>query len=68
MSEQDAILLSIILNMAIDGKCDLSKLSPNVAAYVEGTLEDYYEDPEDNEAIYWYAHETLDYVPKKKLH
>jgi hypothetical protein len=68
MSEQDAILLSIILNMAIDGKCDLSKLSPNVAAYVEGILEDYYEDVEDNEAIYWYAYEKLDYVPKKKLH
>jgi hypothetical protein len=68
MTEQEAILISIILNMAVDGKCDLSQLSPNVAAFVEGTLEDYNEDPDDNEVLYWYAHEALETVPKRKLH
>jgi hypothetical protein len=52
----------------VDGKCDLSQLSPNVAAFVEGTLEDYYADPDDNEVLYWYAHEALETVPKRKLH
>ena len=68
MTEQEAILISIILNMAVDGKCDLSQLSPNVAAFIEGTLEDYYDDPEENQVLYWYAHEALDVVPKHKLH
>jgi len=68
MTEQEAILISIILNMAVDGKCDLSQLSPNVAAFIEGAVEDYYDDPEDNEVLYWYAHESLDNVSKRKLH
>jgi hypothetical protein len=68
MTEQEAILISIILNMAVDGKCDLSQLSPNVAAFVEGTVEDYNEDPEESQVLYWYAHEALDVVPKRKLH
>jgi hypothetical protein len=68
MTEQEAILISIILNMAVDGKCDLSQLSPNVAAFVEGTVADYYQDPDDNEVLYWYAHEALDNVSKRKLH
>jgi hypothetical protein len=68
MTEQEAILISIILNMAVDGKCDLSQLSPNVAAFVEGTVEDYNEDPEESQVLYWYAHEALDVVTKRKLH
>jgi hypothetical protein len=69
MTEEQAILISIILNMAVDGKCDLSQLSPNVAAFIEGTLEDYNEeDPEERQVLYWYAHEALDVVPKRKLH
>jgi len=68
MTEQDAILISIILNMAVDGKCDLSQLSPYVAEYVEGALEDYYDDPEENQVLYWYAHEALAPVLKRTLH
>jgi hypothetical protein len=68
MTEQEAILISIILNMAVDGKCDLSQLSPNVAAFIEGTVEDYNEDPEESQVLYWYAYEALDVVPKRKLH
>jgi len=68
MTEQEAILVSIILNMAVDGKCDLSQLSPNVADFIEGAVTDYYEDPEENKGVYWYAHEALEGVSKKKLH
>jgi len=68
MTEQEAILISIILNMAIDGKCDLTQLSPHVAGFIEGTIEDYEEDPEENEVLYWYAHTVLEPLPKRKLH
>jgi hypothetical protein len=68
MTEQEAILVSIILNMAVEGKCDLSQLSPNVAGFIEGAVTDYYEDPEENKEVYWYAHEALEGVSKKKLH
>jgi hypothetical protein len=68
MTEQEAILISVILNMALDGKCDLSQLSPVVAEFVEGAVLDYYADPDDNEVLYWYAHEALETVPKRKLH
>jgi len=68
MTEQEAILISIILNMAVDGKCDLKQLSPAIADFVEGAVTDYEEDPEENEVLYWYAHEALEPPLKRKLH
>ena len=68
MSDQDSILVSIILNMCIDGKCDLESLSPPVADFIKGALEEYYEDEENNEMLYWYAHETLSLTSNRKVH
>lgn len=54
-------MISIVLNMAVDGKTNLSALSPAVREYVVGLSEDYLNDPEDenNEALYWFAHNQL---------
>jgi hypothetical protein len=68
MSEEEAVLLSIILNMAIDGKADLSKIPPSLRCFVEGALEEYYEDVEENEKVYHYALETLTPHFKRTLH
>jgi hypothetical protein len=68
MSEEESILVSVILNMALDGKCDLSKLSPHVAEFIEGTVLEYKEDEEYNELLYWYAHDALKPTSKRKLH
>jgi hypothetical protein len=68
MSEEESILVSVILNMALDGKCDLSKLSPHVAEFIEGTVLEYKLDEEYNELLYWYAHETLKLTSTRTLH
>ena len=61
MNEHECILLSIILNLAVDGKADLSELSPAVADYVETVVGEYELDKDDEgiKMLYWYAHSKL---------
>jgi hypothetical protein len=69
MNETECMLLSVILNLAVDGKADLSKLSPDVADFVEGSLEDYQEESdEESEELYWYAHNVLSKLSTRKVH
>ena len=68
MTEEEAVLLSVILNMAIDGKADLTKIPPSLRCFVEGALEEYYEDVEGNKKVYHYAFETLNPHFKRTLH
>jgi hypothetical protein len=60
-NESNLIMLSVIINMAIDGNTDLSKLSPFVADYIKGILDDYEGDSGDpaQAQLYWYAHEAF---------
>jgi len=68
MTEEEAVLLSVILNMAIDGKADLDQLPASLRCFVEGVLEEYYEDTEENDKLYHHALESLDPHFKRKLH
>jgi len=67
MTEEQAVMVSIILNMAVDGEADLSQLSPHVAEYVEGLLGEYNEDTEYNANLYWFAHEALSQISNRKV-
>lgn len=70
-NESNLIMLSVIMNMAIDGKTDLTALSPFVANYIKGVIEDYEASSEDpaHAQLYWYAHEALkSYNETIKLH
>ena len=68
MSEQECILLSIILNMAMEGKTDLNSLHPALAKFIEGTVEEYYEDEEDGNLLYNFAMEELEPAHKRMYH
>ena len=67
MTEDQALMVSIILNMAVDGKADLSQLSPHVADYIEGLVDEYNEDTEKNADLYWFAHEALSQHSDRKV-
>ena len=68
MTEDQAIMVSIILNMAVDGKTQLHQLSPHVADYIEGLVEEYQLDTEKNADLYWFAHEALSQNSDRKVH
>lgn len=69
MTEQELIYISIILNMAVDGKCDLKQLSPAVAEFVEGAVKNYKGSTDkEKEVLYWHAHEALKPFLNRKLH
>lgn len=71
MMSEDAqvLMLSVILNLVIDGEAKLEELSPGVAGYVQGILDDFAEDPDGelNQQLYWFAHTALTDF-KKGLH
>ena len=58
--DEQVVLLSIILNLVVEGRCDLSNVSPYVNNYIEGILQEFREESEENaEKLYWYAHAAL---------
>jgi hypothetical protein len=58
--DNQAVMLSIVLNLVFEGRCDLSNVSPYIRDYIEGILQEFDEESEeDAEKLYWYAHATL---------
>jgi len=58
--DNQAVMLSIILNLVFEGRCDLSNVSPYIRDYIEGILQEFDEESEeDAEKLYWYAHAAL---------
>jgi len=54
------VMLSIVLNLVFEGRCDLSNVSPYIREYIRGILQEYEEESEeDAEKLYWYAHAAL---------
>jgi len=68
MNEQECVLLSIILNMAMEGRADLTSLHPALAQFIEGTVEEYYEDEEGGDLLYNFAMEVLKPAHKRMYH
>jgi hypothetical protein len=71
-SESEVLMLSMILNLVVDGKSNLDNLSPYVKDYILGLLEEYETEVEQGEGdvLYWYAHTLLEEISggKKILH
>jgi len=71
-SESEVLMLSMILNLVVDGKSNLDNLSPYVKDYVLGLLDEYEAEEEagEGEILYWYAHNLLKEIsgPDKLLH
>lgn len=65
MDEKDYLLLSIVLNLALDGRANLANVSPAIAAFVRESISEYYDaldEPEEEEEakqIYEYANSVL---------
>ena len=58
--DNQVVMLSIVLNLVFEGRCDLSNVSPYIRDYIEGILQEFDEESEeDAEKLYWYAHATL---------
>jgi len=60
-SESEVLMLSMILNLVVDGKSNLDNLSPYVRDYILGLLDEYEAEVERGEGdiLYWYAHSML---------
>jgi len=60
-SESEVLMLSMILNLVVDGKSNLDNLSPYVRDYILGLLDEYETEFEQDEGdiLYWYAHNML---------
>ena len=71
-SESEVLMLSIILNLVVDGQSNLDSLSPYVRDYILGLLEEYEAEVEEGEGdiLYWYAHDLLKKISgeEKLLH
>jgi hypothetical protein len=71
-SESEVLMLSMILNLVVDGKSNLDNLSPYVKDYVLGLLDEYETEVEQGEGdvLYWYAHTLLEGISggKKLIH
>jgi hypothetical protein len=71
-SESEVLMLSMILNLVVDGKANLANLSPHVKDYILGLLDEYETEVEQGEGdvLYWYAHTMLEEISggKKILH
>jgi hypothetical protein len=65
MDEKDYLLLSIALNLALDGRPNLNNVSPAIAAFVRESITEYMDaldEPEEEEGakqIYEYANSVL---------
>jgi len=69
MSEQELIYVSIIMQLVVDGKADLDGLSPGVKKFLEGVLEDYHRNPEDEYTHQLYHFATVTFNPEReKMH
>jgi len=71
-SESEVLMLSMILNLVVDGKSNLDNLSPYVRDYILGLVDEYETEVEQNEGdiLYWYAHNMLAEISgsKKLIH
>ena len=71
-SESEVLMLSMILNLVVDGKSNLDNLSPYVKDYILGLVDEYETEVEQGEGdiLYWYAHTMLEEISggKKILH
>jgi hypothetical protein len=67
-AEQECLLLSIILNLAIDGDCILDEVHPSIANFVRGLVDEYDEDDVDGDVLYDYAVNTLTPLDKRTMH
>jgi len=65
MDEKDYLLLSIALNLALDGRPNLNNVSPAIAAFVRESITEYMDaldEPEEEEGakqIHEYANSVL---------
>jgi len=66
MTNQEITHVSIIMQLIIDGKANTDNLSPGVREYLEGVVESFLEDPENEANAYLYHFATTVFNTNKK--
>jgi len=66
MSEQELIYISVIMQLVVEGKAQLSNLSPGIQSFLEGAVDNYLADPEDEQNFTLYHYATGVFNPNKE--
>jgi len=66
MTNQEVVLISIILQLIVEGKANTNNLSPGVKEYLEGVVESFLEDPENEASAQLYHFATTVFNTNKK--